>query len=592
MDIVHLLPDNVANQIAAGEVIQRPSSCLKELVENSIDAGATTIQVIVRDAGKTLLQVIDNGSGMSETDARMAFERHATSKIREASDLFRLTTMGFRGEALASICAVAQVEMTTRRAEDEIGTCIEINGSTVVRQEPVQCPVGTNFKVKNLFYNVVARRRFLKTDATELRNLIQDFYRIVLVYPEIQFTFVHNDEIILELPKANHKQRIEQVFGRSNRAAYSSQLVEINVDTDIVHIHGFVGKPENAGKQSSQYFFTNGRYMRHPVFHKAITQAYQGMLIGEASPSYFVYFDINPDEIDVNIHPTKTEIKFLNEQIIFRFLTAAVREALGKFDITPSLDFDTTGQVEMPVQTNEKRFTPQTMPRITAATNYNPFNTVHKAPGAQPELDQWQSLYPEPEPSLFEPHTALSDPYQYASRYILLPTTGGLMLIDQHRAHACVLYDIYMRQMHDHRGERQQLLFPEVLEVPTTDIAVIESMLNDLMNVGFELVQLSPTSYTVSSVPSLLSGQNAIEVLQEIIEDTHLHHSSVQEEWQQHIAWSLASHTAIRSGKPMNIDEMRQLLEQLWKLPSYARTPDGKKVTTLLSDDEIGRKFC
>ena len=323
MDIIHLLPDSVANQIAAGEVIQRPASCLKELVENSLDAEATRVQVIVRDAGRTLLQVIDNGIGMSEMDARLAFERHATSKIREAQDLFSLRTMGFRGEALASICAVAQVEMTTRRAEDETGTLIEIHGSDVVRQEVCACPVGTNIKVSNLFFNVPVRRKFLKTDQTELRNLLTEFYHIVLVYPKVSFTFVHNDEILLELPAGTEKQRIEAVFGNPKRNVYTSAFVDVSTETEMVSIHGFVVKPESATRKAEQYFFVNGRYMRHPYFQKAVMTAYSGMLASDYQPSFFLYFEIAPEAIDVNIHPTKTEIKFADEQAIFQILMAA-----------------------------------------------------------------------------------------------------------------------------------------------------------------------------------------------------------------------------------------------------------------------------
>ena len=314
-DIIHLLPDNVANQIAAGEVIQRPASCLKELVENSLDAGATHIRILVRDGGRTLLQVIDNGKGMSPTDARMAFERHATSKITQAADLFQLRTMGFRGEALASICAVAHVEVSTRRPEDEVGTHIEIAGSEVIKQEVVQCPVGTNIRVKNLFYNVPARRKFLKTDQTEMRNITTEYYRIALVNPQVQFTLVNNDEILSELPISSTKQRIEAIFGHSSKP-FTSHLVDVLANTEVVNISGFVGKPEMAAKNSQQYFFVNGRYMRHPYFHKAIQTAYSGLLTADHNPSYFIYFDIQPDAIDVNIHPTKTEIKFADEQVI------------------------------------------------------------------------------------------------------------------------------------------------------------------------------------------------------------------------------------------------------------------------------------
>ena len=364
MDIIHLLPDSVANQIAAGEVIQRPASCLKELVENSLDAGATRVQVIVRDAGRTLLQVIDDGVGMSEMDARLAFERHATSKIREAQDLFSLRTMGFRGEALASICAVAQVEMTTRRAEDETGTLIEIHGSDVVRQEVCSCPKGTNIKVSNLFFNVPVRRKFLKTDQTELRNLLTEFYHIVLVYPKVSFTFVHNDEILLELPTGTEKQRIEAIFGNPKRNVFTSNFVDISTETELVSIRGFVIKPESATRKAEQYFFVNGRYMRHPYFLKAVQTAYSGMLTNDYQPSFFIYFDINPEAIDVNIHPTKTEIKFADEQAIFQILMASVREALGKFSLAPQIDFDTTGNIDIPMPTDRPVNRPQVKPAM------------------------------------------------------------------------------------------------------------------------------------------------------------------------------------------------------------------------------------
>lgn len=335
MDIIHLLPDSVANQIAAGEVIQRPASCLKELVENALDAGAGKIEVLVRDAGRTLLQVIDDGKGMSGTDARMAFERHATSKIREAADLYSLHTMGFRGEALASIAAVAQVELLTRRPEDEVGTLLEIAASQVVRQEPAQAPAGTSIKVKNLFYNLPARRRFLKTNATELRNIISDFQRIVLVYPDVQFTLVNDDEILFDLPPASLKQRIEAVFGKTLKKGFSNQLIDVHTKSPLVKISGYIGLPEAATKNAQQYFFVNGRFMKHPYFHKAVQTAYSGMLLPDHNPSYFLYFDIDPNAIDVNIHPTKTEIKFADEQLIWQVLLAALRESLGKFNVTP-----------------------------------------------------------------------------------------------------------------------------------------------------------------------------------------------------------------------------------------------------------------
>ena len=591
MDIIRLLPDSVANQIAAGEVIQRPASCLKELVENSLDAGATHIQVIVRDAGRTLLQVIDNGSGMSETDARMAFERHATSKIKDASDLFRLRTMGFRGEALASICAVAHVEVTTRRAEDELGTLLEIAGSDVVRQEPAACPVGTNIKVKNLFYNIPVRRKFLKTDQTEMRNLIQDFYRIVLVWPKVQFTLVHNDEILLDLPAGSEKQRIGQLFSRSPKQDYTTHFVDLKVDTDAVRIHGFIGKPESAGKQPQQYLFVNGRYMRHPYFHKAILTAYAGTLGPDVNPSYFVYFEVEPETIDVNIHPTKTEIKFQDEQMIFQILLAAVREALGKFNVAPSLDFDVEGRPDMPVMAPDPKQS-FAMPVISTETHYNPFRQTRS------EVPQdWQKLYDglrKPAEELFAAEPAVTVPsgmpVAVGSRYIVLPADDGLMIIHRVRARACVLYDIYMRQMHTGQGVREQLLFPDIWDLDADQVPVVQSLVEDLRYLGFDLEQLSPLSFSVNAVPPQLNGQNALAVLQHILTDVSATGSSVREEWQKSLALSLA-YSAASGQQNMTETEQKELVEQLFRLPSFTRTPDGKIVLLRMNEEEIARKF-
>lgn len=590
MDIIHLLPDSVANQIAAGEVIQRPASCLKELVENSLDAGATNIQVLVRDAGRTYLQVIDNGSGMSETDARMAFERHATSKIAAAQDLFALRTMGFRGEALASICAVAQVEVQTRRQEDEVGTLIHISGSHIDSQEPCQCPVGTNIKVKNLFFNVPVRRKFLKTDQTELRNLLNEFYHIVLVYPHIQFTFVSNDEILLELPMGTEKQRIEAVFGKGNKS-YTSQFVDIATDTEIISIRGFIGKPEAANKNPQQYFFVNGRYMRHPYFHKAILTAYAGMLPGELNPSYFVYFDINPELIDVNIHPTKTEIKFQDEQTIFQILLATVRESLGKFNITPSLDFNREGEIEIPVVPKHTQSDPTSFPtpHVVFDPNYNPFSRTTK-----PVVKGWEQMYQQPieeSAQLFD--IPLSDivPYQYKSKYLLLPSTSGLMIVNQHRAHVCVLYEQYISQMNMGKGVSQQLLFPEVIDFAPDEMVLMGTILDDMRYVGFEVEQFSKNAYSITGIPATLNTQDIQSALHNMLHLIRETGANAKDEWRKKIALSLAEDTAIPYGKKLTTEEAQHLLEQLFDLPSYRRTPDGKTVVSILSDEDIQKRF-
>lgn len=594
MDIIHLLPDSVANQIAAGEVIQRPASCLKELVENSLDAGATRIQVIVRDAGRTLLQVIDNGSGMSEMDARLAFERHATSKIQEAQDLFSLRTMGFRGEALASICAVAQVEMTTRRNEDETGTLIEIHGSDVVRQEPCSCPVGTNIKVSNLFFNVPVRRKFLKTDQTELRNLLTEFYHIVLVYPKVAFTFVHNDEILLELPAGTEKQRIEAVFGNSKKNVYTSAFVEVNTDTELVSIRGFVVKPENATRKAEQYFFVNGRYMRHPYFLKAVQTAYSGMLTADYQPSFFIYFTIAPEAIDVNIHPTKTEIKFADEQAIFQILMASVREALGKFTLAPTLDFDAQGSIDIPLPSTE----PVAAPHVTVDPTYNPFHTRGAIyPDKAPK--NWESLYEAlSTPRDLEISTSqemtISDTapiWQYGGKYIFVAVENGLLMINQHRAHVAVLYARFLEQLANTQGAMQQLLFPEVLTLTPDQMASLLPLLPDLKAIGFDLEQLSPDSYAIQGVPSQLTNQSAVPVIQHILQQVRERGADTQREWREQIALALAEQGAIVYGKPLTETEMRELVAQLIQLPSYRRTADGKTIVLLMSDDEINKRF-
>ena len=605
MDIIHLLPDSVANQIAAGEVIQRPASCLKELVENSLDAGATRVQVIVRDAGRTLLQVIDDGIGMSETDARLAFERHATSKIREAQDLFSLRTMGFRGEALASICAVAQVEMTTRRKEDETGTLLEIHGSDIVRQEPCSCPIGTNIKVSNLFFNVPVRRKFLKTDQTELRNLLTEFYHIVLVYPKVTFTFVHNDEILLELPAGSEKQRIEAVFGNPKKNVYTSAFVDINTDTELVSIHGFVVKPENATKKSEQYFFVNGRYMRHPYFLKAVQTAYSGMLSNDYQPSFFIYFTIAPEAIDVNIHPTKTEIKFADEQTIFQILMASVREALGKFTLAPQIDFDTTGSIDIPAAQTH----PVSLPKVTVDPNYNPFHSRQSYVEQQRSVSHWESLYEglknershselndgmsaSLNDDLLHPEDVESCPlWQYAGKYILLPTSHGLVLINQHRAHTAVLYHQFLEQLRMTQGAMQQLLFPEVLVLPPDEMVLVDHLLPDLRAIGFDIEQLSPDSFSIQGLPAQLSNQSAVLVVQDIIHNVRERGADTQTEWREQIAVTMAESAAIPNGKTLSEEEMRELVTKLVELPQYQRTTKGKTIVSLLSDEEIGRRF-
>jgi DNA mismatch repair protein MutL len=593
-DIIHLLPDSVANQIAAGEVIQRPASCLKELVENSLDAGASHIRVIVRDAGRTLLQVIDDGKGMSPTDARMAFERHATSKITQASDLFQLRTMGFRGEALASICAVAHVELQTRREGDEVGTRIEIAGSKVMNQDIVQCPVGTNIRVKNLFYNVPARRKFLKTEQTELRNLLAEYHRIVLVYPHIQFTFVNNDEILSELAPSTLKQRIEAIFGHSSKP-YTSHLVDLATQTELVTISGFIGKPETVGKNSQQYMFVNGRYMKHSYFHKAIMTAYSGLLLPEHSPSYFLYFDIDPDAIDVNIHPTKTEIKFADEQAIFQILLAATKEALGKFNVSPSLDFGISTRLDMPAASVGA--VPIAAPTLQVNPAYNPFKSHTPS-----NRDNWEPLYgnvSNVESKLSNSATSLFDYPQISettpliqcnNNYILVPIEQGLMLVHQHRAHVAVLYKELNDQLITQLAITQPLLFPEVIELVEQDLETLQTMLPDLEKLGFQLEQFSPRSYTIYSVPALLGQKNAVETLLQVIHGVQDTEQSVQTRWKEAMTLSLAQQMAIPQGKSLSDAEMHDLLTRFMATTSRY-LPNGQTIITILTNEDLQKRF-
>lgn len=598
-DIIHLLPDSVANQIAAGEVIQRPASCLKELVENSLDAGASHIRVIVRDAGRTLLQVVDDGKGMSPTDARMAFERHATSKISQASDLFQLRTMGFRGEALASICAVAHVELQTRREDDEVGTRIEIAGSQVINQEIVQCTAGTNIRVKNLFYNVPARRKFLKTDQTELRNLLTEYNRIVLVNPQVQFTFVSNDEILSDLAPCTLKQRIEAVFGHSSKH-YTSHLVDVSTDTELVRISGFIGKPETVGKNSQQYMFVNGRYMRHSYFHKAIMTAYSGLLLPEHTPSYFLYFDIHPDAIDVNIHPTKTEIKFADEQAIFQILLAAVKEALGKFNVAPSLDFTSTTQLDIPAARTGA--IPVQAPILQVDPNYDPFKT--QTSRSNP-ISGWEQLY-EPIQShipgasttvassmLFDtPLISDATPLlQCANRYILAPIEQGLMLIHQHRMHVAILYNELQEQLTQSQAITQPLLFPEIIELTYDDWQTLQTLLPDLERLGFTLDQFSPQAYTISAVPALLGQKNAVETLLQVIHDVQDTEGAVENQWKETMTLCLARQMAIPQGKPLTEVEMRDLVNRFMTANLSRHLPNGQTIISILNNDDIQKRF-
>lgn len=592
MDIIQLLPDSVANQIAAGEVIQRPASVVKELVENAVDAGARNIRVLVTDAGRTSLQVIDDGCGMSETDARLAFERHATSKIRKADDLFSLHTMGFRGEALPSIAAVAQVVLTTRMASDEIGTSLTLHGSRVISQEPAACPVGCNFRVDNLFYNVPARRKFLKSNATELNNILTAFERIVLVYPDIAFQLYSNQQEMLSLRAAPLRQRIVDVFGKR----LSQELLPIEVDTALCRISGFVGKPEAARKKGSQnYFFVNGRYMRHPYFHKAVTGAYERLVAEGNVPPYFIYFDVNPANIDVNIHPTKTEIKFEDEQDIFQILSAAVKDAIGRFSDVTAIDFDTVGRPDIPV------FDPQRhnvrMPDVHYNPSYNPFNSVSPEASVVPETSLAPSrplspvpLFPDddPAPSLITEKSP--EHYQYKGRYVMTAVKSGLMIIDQHRADVRICYERYMEQLRRHSASTQKMLFPELLQLSPSDSVLLQRFLPDLLTMGFDISDLGGGSFSVNGIPAVVDGYDPLSLVRNIVTDASEKGSSATaDELHSVLALSMARNTAVDYGQVLSNDEMERLVNELFACANANYTPDGQPVLAILPQTDIER---
>ena len=623
-DIIRLLPDSVANQIAAGEVIQRPASVIKELVENAIDAGAQHIDVLVTDAGKSSIQVIDDGKGMSETDARLSFERHATSKIREAADLFALRTMGFRGEALASIAAVAQVELRTCVEGEELGTKLVIAGSKVESQEAISCPKGSNFCVKNLFFNVPARRKFLKSNQTELSNILTEFERIALVNPNVSFTLYHNDAELFNLPAIQLRQRIMGVFGKK----INQDLLSLDVDTTMVRVSGFVGRPESARKKGArQYFFVNGRYMRHPYFHKAIMDAYEHLIPVGEQVSYFIYFDVDPGNIDVNIHPTKTEIKFENEQAIWQILAAAVKETLGKFNAVPSIDFDTEGMPDIPAFESSPYAGIQP-PKTTYNPDYNPFNTSAVPPSSyssKPSRD-WEQLYEGLEHHSSAQHIQKSYPddgdyftaasmeqpvtptlydhseeaamgekssqhYQFKGRFILTSVKSGLMIIDQQRAHIRILYDQYMEQITRRQGASQGMLFPDIVQFPVSEVPVLQEIMEDLSYLGFELTDLGGGSYAINGIPSGIEGLNPVELIQSMVHTAMEKGGEVKEEVQSNLALTLAKAAAIVPGQVLTNEEMNGLVDGLFAVATPNYTPDGKTVLSVLQEDELEKLF-
>ncbi|HKP32047.1 MAG TPA: DNA mismatch repair endonuclease MutL [Chitinophagaceae bacterium] len=596
-DIIQLLPDNIANQIAAGEVIQRPASAVKELLENAVDAGATAIQLIVNDAGKSLIQVIDNGKGMSDTDARMCFERHATSKINTIEDLFRIRTMGFRGEALASIAAVAQVELRTKRKEDELGTYIEIENSQVLKQEPVASPVGTSFSMKNVFFNVPARRNFLKSNAAELRHIIDEFIRVAMSFPDILFTFTNNGQQLFHLEKGSLKQRIVQILG----SQYSAKLVSVQEKTDYLNISGFVGKPETSKKtRGDQYFFVNNRFIRSGYLNHAVMNAYQDMIGSDSFPVYVLFIDLDPAQIDINVHPTKQEIKFEDEKLVYAFVQAAVKHALAQFSITPTLDFDLDASIQQ-LDAVSKPFTQEQKEAIASSNIYKTFTQQHQAHIIEPErtsLPHWrdQSLtvnrttLPEIPSHPFELLENVR-PFQIHNNYVIASTNRGFLLVNQHLAHERILYERYVSALTGQSISTQQSLFPVTINLSQSDSAIMLEILQDLQSLGYQVEAFGKDSFIVQGVPADVLEGNEKQAIEELLEAYKHFNSDIKLSQREILIRALAKQHAIRSGKPITEKEMESLLSDLFKCKQPNTTPTGQPVYIEFKNEYLEKMF-
>jgi DNA mismatch repair protein MutL len=603
-DIIKLLPDSIANQIAAGEVIQRPASVVKELLENSVDAGATNIQLIVKDSGKALIQVVDNGKGMSETDARMSFERHATSKIMNADDLFRIRTMGFRGEALASIAAVTQLEMKTRSADREVGTDIVMEGSNVKRQEVCAMECGTTISVKNLFFNVPARRKFLKSDAVEMRHIIDEFQRVALVNPEIDFRLYHNDQALFQLPVSNTRQRIIGILGKS----YNEKLVPLEEATDLVNLTGFVGKPEAAKKsRGEQFLFVNGRYFKSPYFHSAIQKAFEGLVPQGHHPSYFIYFDVDPETIDVNIHPTKTEIKFEDERSVYAILRSTVKRSLGQYHVSPSIDFEPEPTFDILPLKEGQSVSP---PTIKVDPAFNPFEPQKSKQDwergssfQKPMTEGWEALYSGLEGDLNQPNSPETQKLEFqheenetivrqiGNRYILVQSTDGIFLLHQYRAHARILFEAFENSLMNTEALVQQELFPVTIELSVQDTEIMKSALDALIRIGFDIELFGGNSFIVRGIPAACKEVNIEETIAGFVDDFCENKPKSSVQMHQQVIRSMAQHTAIRSGNALKAQEMINLFRELMrcKQPQFDLT--GKQTFVLMNTGTLDKLF-
>ena len=597
-DIIKLLPDSVANQIAAGEVIQRPASVVKELMENALDAGATQIDLYIKDAGRTSITVIDNGCGMSETDARLCFERHATSKIKKAEDLFLIKTMGFRGEALASIAAVAQVELMTRRADDELGTKILIEGSVVKEQLPKPMSVGTNFTVKNLFFNIPARRNFLKSNEVEMRHITDEFFRVAMMNPEVGFSLTSNEKEIYHLPKGNLKQRIVGLCGKD----YDKKLLPVQQETETATINGFIVKPEFLRKtRGEQYFFVNKRFIKHAYLHHAIENAYQELIPKDCFPGYFIDIEIDPKEIDINIHPTKTEVNFQDVKLVYAILHSAVRKAIGQNNLAPMLDFDVTPDLGFDFGEASRMDRPVVEPKIDFNPSFNPFKSQ---PQTRHSSGNWKILYEDNNDTVASNINKISDfddvnmatvvdnrnlYIQLQQSYIVTTMKSGLLIVDQHLAHMRILYEKYLREMENsmEMSASQQELFPQHITLGANDASLLREIMPDLEKIGFRIQQMNATTFIINGTPADSKNNDAVTLLEKILDMYKTNIVDLKLDKKLNLARTLASQLAIKSGQSLNPIEMQDLIDRLFACAVAEVSPDGKKIYTILNVNEL-----
>jgi DNA mismatch repair protein MutL len=596
-DIIRLLPDSVANQIAAGEVIQRPASAVKELIENAIDAGATSIQLIIKDAGKSLIQVIDNGSGMSETDARMCFERHATSKITRAEDLFEIKTMGFRGEAMASIAAVAQVELKSRQHDRDTGTLLQIEGSKVILQEPCACQPGTSISVKNLYFNIPARRNFLKSNASETRHIVEEFQRVAIARPDLGFSMFHDGIEVFRLTPGNLRQRIMGIYGNN----YNERMVPVQEETTILNLSGFVLKPEFARKtRGEQYFFVNNRFIKNGYLNHAVSDAFEDLLPAGSFPSYFIMIEIDPAKIDINIHPTKTEIKFDDEKSVYAIIRASVKRSLGKFSVTPSLDFEQETAFNIPVSMYRQE---PKLPGITVNPAYNPFKNNDAPP--RPSTSGWEQIYEINRraetvtiPSAFDDIPA--EPMhqsvcrvlgQVERKYIAAIYQHALILIDQQAAHERILYDQNEAMLGKSPAVSQQELFPQTMTFTHDDFLILSEIADDIRRLGFDLREFGKNTFVLNGVPTGIASGSEKSILDSILESYKNHNPTIKSNHRENLLRSVSYNLSVKHGAELDIREMQQLADSLMQSSQPNFTAGGKTTFIVLSSSEIEKKF-